>query len=107
VNAALGQSDTGPVLSGTPVYEICKYKGTGVIPTQVSISVSTPSAFQAGEAAVRSSGLPVVSVPGLGSEAWAQPGVGSVYVLNGSVQIEVLSPLSSPAQVEALARQLL
>jgi hypothetical protein len=107
VNAALGQTDTGPVVSGTSVFEICTYKGSGVVPTKVDISVGTPTEFRAGEAAVRSSGLTVVSVPGLGSEAWAQPGVGSVYVLNGSVQIEVLSPLSSPAQVQALARQLL
>jgi hypothetical protein len=107
VNAALGQSDTGPVVSGTPVFEICTYKGSGVVPTKVDISVGTPSEFQAGEAAVRSAGLTVVSVPGLGSEAWAPQGVGSIYVLNGSVQIEVSSPLSSSAQVQALARQLL
>jgi hypothetical protein len=107
VNAALGQSNTGPVVSGTSVFEICSYKGSGVIPTRVEISVGTPAEFQAGEQSVRKAGLTVVSVPGLGSEAWAPQGVGSVYVLNGSVQIEVLSPLSSPAQVQALARQLL
>jgi hypothetical protein len=81
--------------------------GGGVVPTKVDISVGTPAEFQAGEAAVSSHGLPVVSVPGLGSEAWAPQGVGSVYVLNGSIQIEVSSPLSSSAQVQALARQLL
>jgi hypothetical protein len=106
VNAALGQHDSGPVVSGTAVYEICTYKGSGVIPTKITISEGTHTEFVASEHNV-AAGLTVVSVPGLGDEAWAPSGTGSVFVLKGSVQVEVLSPLSTPAQVQALARQII
>ena len=65
-----------------------------------------PRSFAASEHNV-AAGLTIVSVPGLGDEAWAPKGSGSVFALKGSVQVEVLSPLSTDAQVQALARQIL
>jgi hypothetical protein len=106
VNAALGQHDSGPVVSGTAIYEICTYKGSGVIPTTVTISEGTRAEFATSEHNVAAR-LTVGSVPGLGDEAWGPKGVGTVFVLKGSVQVEVLSPLSTDAQVQALARQLI
>jgi hypothetical protein len=106
VNTALGQHDSGPVVSGTSVYEICTYKGSGVIPTKVTISEGTRTEFAASEHNVAAS-LTVVSVPGLGDEAWGLKGAGTVFVLKGSVQVEVLSPLSTDTQVQALARQII
>jgi len=106
VNAALGQHDGGPVVSGTAIYEICTYKGGGVIPTKITISEGTPAEFAASERNV-AAGLPVVSVPGLGDKAWGPKGAGTVFALKGSVQVEVLSPLSTDAQVQALARQII
>ena len=46
VSAALGQHDSGPAVSGTAVYEICTYKGSGVVPTKVTISVGTAAEFR-------------------------------------------------------------
>ena len=106
VNATLGQHDSGPVVSGTAIYEICTYKGSGVIPTKITISVGTPAEFAASEHNV-AGGLTVVSVPGVGDKAWGPKGVGTVFALKGSVQVEVLSPLSTDAQVQALARQII
>jgi hypothetical protein len=46
VNAAFGQYDTGPVVSGTSVFEVCTYRGSGVVPTKVEISVGTRLSFK-------------------------------------------------------------
>ena len=106
VDDALGQNDTGPVTSGTAQYRVCTYKGS-VLSAVVTISVGTPAAFHASEQDVTSHGLTVVTVPGLGDEAWATSGSGEVAVLKGSTEVEVTSPPSTPAQVEALARAII
>jgi hypothetical protein len=106
VNAALGQTDTGPVKTGTAQYEVCTYKGSE-LSTVVSVSVGTSAEFKAAEQSVTSHGLTVVAVPGLGDDAWAAPSGGEVAVLKGDTQLRVTSPLSTVAQVENLARQIL
>jgi hypothetical protein len=106
VNAALGQADTGPVVSGTPQYKVCTYQGPA-LSTTVTVSVGTPLEFGAAEQNVTSHGLTVVTVPDLGAEAWATRGSGVLAVLKGTTQVQITSPLSSTAQLETLARQIL
>ena len=107
VNAALGQSDTGPVVSGTSTYEICTYSGSGPVPTKVSISKNTPNGFQAGKQAVANGSITVSTVPGLGDENCLISGVGELFVLKGNTEVEVMAPGTTDAQVEALASQLI
>ena len=106
VNAALGQNDTGPVVSGTAQFEICTYKGTGSISAKVSISVGTPTEFKAGQQNVGAN-IKVAAVSGLGDEAYGIVGGGGLWVLKGNLQIEVTAPFTTAAQDEALARQIL
>ena len=107
VNAALGQSDTGPVVTGTSIYEICTYSGSGPVPTKVSISENTPAGFKTDEQSVASGHITLSTVPGLGDENYLVAGVGEVFALKGSTQVEVMAPGTTDAQVEALARQLI
>jgi hypothetical protein len=108
VNAALGQSNTGPVVTGTAQDEICTYSGGGgPLNTKVAISVSSPSIFSAEEQAVTSHGLTVVKVPGLGDQAYATQGGGFLNVLTGSTQFTITAPLTTLTQDEALARQII
>jgi hypothetical protein len=44
------------------------------------------------------------SVPGLGDQAYVVNGF--IAVLKGSISVKITSPLSSAAQVEALAHQI-
>jgi len=107
VNAALGQSDTGPVVSGTSTYKICTYPGSGPVPTKVSISENTPAGFKAGKQDVSNSGITVTTVPGLGDQNYLLSGAGEVFVLKGDTEVEVMAVGTTDAQVETLARQLI
>jgi hypothetical protein len=105
VNAALGERNTGPVLSGTPRSKICTYMA-GPVSTRISISTGTPAEFETGERYI-AKGIAVVDVAGLGDKAYASPGVGSLWVLKGSTQIEIIAPGTTLAKDEDIARDLL
>jgi hypothetical protein len=105
VNAALGQSDTGPVVSGTPQFKICTYKGSSPVSTKVTISVNTPTGFKADEKNV-AKGFTLATVPGLGDDNYGLSGVGEVFVLKGNTQVEILAPGTTDAQDDALVNQI-
>jgi len=107
VNAALGQSNTGPAVSGTSQYEICTYSGSGPVPTKVSISVNTPAGFKVDKQNVANGHITLSTVPGLGDENYLVAGVGEVFVLKGNTQVEVMAPGATDAQVESLAGQII
>lgn len=69
------------------------------------VTTASLATFAAGKNAVAAAGETPVTVPGLGDSAYVVGGF--LAVLKGSVAIEITSPLSTPAQVEALARQIL
>ena len=105
VNAALGQNNGDPVSTSQPYGITCTYKGGGVVPTKIVFQTDTTATFAAGKAAVATAGQTLVNVPGLGDAAYVVGGF--LAVLKGSVALRITSPLSTPAQVEALARQIL
>jgi hypothetical protein len=110
VNAALpGESNTSLVTGGTSVYEKCTYNGgTEIANTEIEISVGYSSEFIAGEHNVGSmTGETVVTLAGLGDEAYAVQGTGMVSVLKGSLQVEILAEQATTAQAEALAREII
>ena len=106
VNAALGESTTGPVVSGTSQYKICTYPGGGPVPTKISISVNTPAGFRTDEQNVAKS-ITLSTVPGLGDANYSVPGVGEVFVLKGHTQVEILAPGTTDAQDDALVNQII
>jgi hypothetical protein len=106
VNAALGRSDTGPVVSGTSQYKICTYRGGGPVPTRITISVNTPAGFKTDEENV-AKGITLATVPGLGDANYYAPGVGEVFVLKGNTQVEILAPGSTDGQDDALVNQII
>jgi hypothetical protein len=107
VSAALGQSDTGPVVSGTSLYKICTYRGGGPIPTKVSISVNTPAGFATDRQNVAKSGITLATVPGLGDANYSLSGAGEVFVLKGNTQVEVMAPGTTDGQDDALVNQII
>jgi hypothetical protein len=105
VNAALGQRNNDPVSTAQPFGITCTYHGGGAVPTKIQFQTDMAATFAAGKNAVATAGETPVTVPGLGDSAYVVGGF--LAVLKGSVAIEITSPLSTPAQVEALARQIL
>ena len=106
VNAALGETTTGPVVTGTSEYKICTYRGGGPVPTKISISVNTPAGFRTDEQNVAKS-ITLSTVPGLGDANYSVPGVGEVFVLKGTTQVEILAPGTTDAQDDALVNQII
>ena len=106
VNAALGETTTGPVVTGTSEYKICTYRGGGPVPTKISISVNTPAGFRTDEQNVAKS-ITLSTVPGLGDANYYHPGVGEVFVLKGTTQVEILAPGTTDAQDDALVNQII
>jgi hypothetical protein len=108
ITAALHVTVTGPVVSVTPQEKVCTYKqnADSIVGIIVSFSHTTKAEFKAGEKNAVAHDLPVVTVPGLGNAAWRTKKGGEVAVLRGKSQVDVISPFNTPAQVEALVRQI-
>jgi hypothetical protein len=106
VNTALGQQDRTAVATTTAYARICTYKGTGILPTKITFQEDTSATFAAGEKAAAAA-VPVVKVKGLGKSAWGPKVGGGLYVFVGAYSIRILSPLTSTAKLEVLARKLL
>jgi len=106
VSNALGRSANGPVVSGTSKSKVCTYRG-GPVSTKITISIATDAEFRATEQTVAAAGVTVITVPGLGDNAWATQDSGGVAVLKGDTAVQVTAPLASSAQVEALAAQII
>ena len=100
VSAALAISVTGPTVTTLAYGKRCQYQGSGAISPSVEFQKDTASTFAAAEAAVPTA----TKVTGLGKGAFATSGF--VYVFTGDMSVKVLSPLSSTAQVEALAKKI-
>ncbi len=83
---------------------MCTYPG-GVIPVRIAFQEDTHATFQAGEQAVIGTGQTPTNVPGLGDAAYGITGF--LAVLTGSTALRITAPLSSLAQLEALARSVL
>jgi hypothetical protein len=101
-----------PVVTKTPYSKTCTYPGGGVGSTKITFQVDTLASFTAGEKAAGRFGAKIVKVHGLGVAAWTA-GVGDIYVFDGHEQIKILalslevhSPSTATALVEALARKL-
>jgi hypothetical protein len=103
LTSALGQPESGPVVSGTPQSRICTYTGAGGVHTTLTISSATPATFQAAEQAAANQGVTVVTVRGLGDQAWAAQGGGSLTWLRNNAQVQISSPGTATAQLEDLA----
>jgi hypothetical protein len=73
--------------------------------TKIYFQQDTAATFTAGENAVAAGIVPPTLVPGLGDQAYVVIG-GFLDVLKGSISVKIVSPLSSAAQVEALAHQI-
>jgi hypothetical protein len=106
VNAALGQKNKAPVSAATAYSKTCTYKGGGIVPTRITFQRDTTATFAAGEKAAAAV-APVVKISGLGRAAWAPKGGGGLYVLKGSVSLKIVSPLTTIAKLETLARKIL
>ena len=100
VNAALGTNVGAPTTTQNPFGVTCAYKGTGVVPIRIVFQKDTPSTFAAGEAAVPTA----TKVAGLGDAAYTSGGF--LAVLKGNTALRITAPLSTSAQVEALAHQI-
>ena len=103
VDAALGQSNSGPVATAGPFGETCVYKGSGIVPTKIEFQTDTAATFAASEQAVAA--LNPVKVTGLGAGGFYAGGF--LEVFTGQMSIKIVSPLSSLAEEEALMRQLI
>jgi hypothetical protein len=106
VNKALGQSNKAPVSTKTPYGMVCTYHGRGIVPTKITFQKDTLATFAAGERAAAAAGS-VVKVKGLGQAAWTTKTGGFLYVYDGGESIKILSPLTTSARLEALARKIL
>ena len=106
VNAALGQKNAAPTSTVTAFGRTCIYRGAGPVATKVEFQVDTPTTFAAAERA--DAPLGIVKIRGLGVGAFAPKAGGFLYVYKGgSESLKILSPLTSIARLEALARKLL
>jgi hypothetical protein len=101
VNAALAQNVAAPTMTQQPYGVTCTYRGTGAIPTKIVFQLDTASAFAAGEAAVPTA----TKVTGIGDAAYTAGGF--LAALKGTTALRITSPLSTSAQLEALARSIL
>ena len=113
VNATLGTHSGAPVVTKTQYSKTCTYSGGGIGSTKITFEMDTLATFTAGEKAAGSLGAKIVKVHGLGVAAWTA-GLGDIYVFDGHEQIKILalsleihSPSTATAKVEALARKLL
>lgn len=113
VKAALGGTVGAPVATKTQYSKTCTYPGGGIGSTKITFQVDTAKSFAASEKAAGSFGAKITKVKGLGQAAWTT-GLGSVYVFDGhetikilALSLEVRSPSTATAKVEALARKLL
>jgi len=100
VNAALGTHVSAPTTTQLPYGITCAYSGGGAIPIRVVFQTDTASTFAAGESAVPTA----TKVSGLGDAAYKAGGF--LAVLKGTSALRITSPLSTPAQVEALAHKI-
>lgn len=107
VNAALAQSNGAPASAPNPFGLTCVYKGAGAVATKIQFQKDTAATFAAGENAVATTVVKPVSVSGLGESAYTMPSGGFLDVFTGSESIKITSPLSTTAQLEALARQIM
>jgi hypothetical protein len=113
VNATLGTHSGAPVVTKTQYSKTCTYPGGGIGSTKITFQMDTLATFTAGEKGAGRFGAKIVKVHGLGVAAWTA-GVGEIYVFDGHETIEILalslevrSPSTATAKVEALARKLL
>ena len=100
-------------MTKTQYSKTCTYSGGGIGSTKITFEMDTLATFTAGEKAAGSLGAKIVKVHGLGVAAWTA-GLGDIYVFDGHEQIKILalsleihSPSTATAKVEALARKLL
>jgi hypothetical protein len=100
VSSALGITVTGPTVETLSFGKRCQYKSSGAISPHIDFQKDTAGTFAAAEAAVPNA----TKVSGLGQGAFTTTGF--VYVYDGGVSVKVLSPLSTSAQVQALAKQI-
>jgi hypothetical protein len=101
VSAALGSTVSAPTMVQQPYGIQCTYKGSGPIPVRIVFQKDTASTFAAGEAAVPTA----TKIVGLGNSAYGTTGF--IAVLNGQYALRITAPLSTQAQLETLARQIL
>jgi hypothetical protein len=101
VNAALGTNVGAPTVTPQPYGTSCTYSGGGAIPIRVAFQKDTASTFAAGEAAVPTA----TKVSGLGDAAYNAGGF--LAVLKGTTALRITAPLSTSAQVAALAHKIL
>ena len=113
VTKALGMKAGAPVATTTEYSKTCTYPGGGVGSTKITFQADTAASFAAGENAAGRFGSKIIKVHGLGQAAWTT-GLGDIYVFDGqetikvlALSLEVRSPTTATAKVEALARQLL
>jgi hypothetical protein len=89
------------------VYDSSLLSVTGIedrsVTTKIQFQTDTAATFAAGKNAVATAGETPVTLTS--DESYVVGGF--LAVLKGSVAIKITSPLSTPAQVEALARQIL
>jgi len=105
VNAALGQKGKTPKLTRSQYVVTCTYPGSGPVATKIEFETDTAASFTAGEKGAAA--LHPVKVSGLGKAAWTLQSGGDLDVFTGTESIKILSPFSSAAKLEALARKLL
>jgi hypothetical protein len=113
VKSVLGVAAGAPVVTKTQFSKTCTYPGGGIGSTKITFQVDTAASFAASEKAAGTFGAKIIKVHGLGQAAWTT-GLGSVYVFDGhetikilALSLEVHSPSTATAKVEALARKLL
>ena len=113
VKAVLGVAAGAPVVTKTQFSKTCTYPGGGIGSTKITFQVDTAASFAASEKAAGAFGTKIIKVHGLGQAAWTT-GLGSVYVFDGhetikilALSLEVRSPSTATAKVEALAHKLL
>jgi len=101
VDAALGQHDAAPVSATQPYGVTCTYQGSGPVPTKIDLQQDTAATFAASENATTGT----VPVHGIGQAGFQTTGF--IAVFNGSMTVKIVSPFSTPTQLEALARKVL
>ncbi len=82
----------------------CGYKTSYKTPTVVVFGTPVSAAKFAASRRIESKRARVVTVRGLGNEAWALKGGGGLAVLKGNLEIVISAPRTSDRQLEALAR---
>lgn len=113
VNTALGTHSGAPVATKTQYSKTCTYPGGGIGSTKITFQLDNAKSFAAGEKAAGMFGSKVVKVQHLGVAAWTT-NAGSLYIFDGhetikilALSLEVRSPSTTTAKLEALAKELL